>query len=411
MEIALLYIAAFLRPIFFIDLGDGANLFDFAAIAIFAMLMLAFLSSAAQTRQLTLSGIDLVIVGFAIWCLIALIIYFDKANPREVAKLLIPLFTFIVAKNVMRDEHDYRRMLQLMVIGFTIPAVGSAALIIIGQGVETTNYWTGLARYAGMFSGSHTMGHSMTFLIMLIVLVHTLSRHRPSGDGRRRMTAANAGMMLLAAIALFCLYKSQVRTAMLGLLVFVAVYLYFYNKRLLVIGSVAGAVLFAIVLPILVPVLFFDLMMAEKVEGKWSVEDIGSGRQDIWAGNLERFSGMPLDRQLAGAGIGNKVQLGGGEGIVDSHSDVLDILVQTGMVGLLLYVVLQASIFLAILRLPRTTRPIFLAIFLAVTVMNFVSNSYVSRFGLAQMLYIALAFVQLPQRAPVEARDPSVVRA
>lgn len=410
MELALFYIAAFLRPIFFIDLGDGANLFDFAAIVIFVLLLLAFLSNTAQTRGLVISAIDIVILGFAIWCITAFFVYFDKANAREVAKLLIPLFTFIVAKNVMRSADDYKRALQLMIIAFSIPILWSAVLIVQGEGIETTNYWTGLNRFKGAFSGSHTMGHSMTFFVMLVMLARTLSKGKH--DALWSSRARKIGIGLLTAVALYCLYKSQVRTAMVGLGVFLAVYLYAYNKRMLVIVGSSITVILIVALPYLRPVLFFDLLMAEKVEGKWSIEDLGSGRQDIWMNNLSIFQAMPLDRQLAGAGIGNKVQLGGEEGVVDSHSDVLDILMQTGAVGFLLYITLQLLLVRAIWRLPQQERPVFLAVFLATTVMNCVSNSYVTRFGLAQMLYMVMAFVQLRVYAlPETPRQPIVVRA
>jgi hypothetical protein len=42
-----------------------------------------------------------------------------------------------------------------------------------------------------------------------------------------------------------------------------------------------------------------------------------------------------------------------------------------------------------------------LAVFMAVVVMNIMSSSYVNRFGLAQMYYILLSFVEI-RREPTD---------
>jgi len=404
MDLLLLNIAAFLRPVFFIELESG-NLFDFAAIAIFTLMLAAFLATSAVRKDIQISSVDFVIVLFSFWCIAASIVYMDKASGREVAKLLVPLWTYIVAKNILRTPDDYRRMLKFLILGFVLPACLSAVLIFRGKGVEVTDYWTGIERWKGAYAGSHSLGHNMAFLLITIASYLWLSRSTTRRWKLGRITTV--GLIGLISAALYCLYFSQVRTATLGLLVFVIIFLFAYNRKLLTVFVVAGSIAAVVSLPILIPRFFNDFVMVQ--EGKWDSEEFGSGRPRIWQNNLEIYAGMPIDRQLAGVGIGNKWGLGGEEGIMDSHSDFLDVLIQTGVIGFLLFILIQVLFIKKIVSLPREEKYLFVAIFVAVAIMNVISNSYVTRFGLAQLYYLLIAYVELVSRQrEIEASTVSV---
>jgi O-antigen ligase len=127
----------------------------------------------------------------------------------------------------------------------------------------------------------------------------------------------------------------------------------------------------------------------------------------IWSHNLAIFAKLPIDRQLAGVGIGNfmgnsfaadiqassKLTM---NHVWNSHNDFLEMLMEIGIIGLLLTLVLYVAIGRAILRLPGKGRHGFLALFLAVVVMNILSNSYIARFGLAQMFFMLLVYIEQP---------------
>jgi O-antigen ligase len=122
----------------------------------------------------------------------------------------------------------------------------------------------------------------------------------------------------------------------------------------------------------------------------------GSGRPIIWKEYMEFFRGMPIDRQIAGIGIGNTGTQPWNDGLpYDTHNDWLQVLVFSGYVGLLLFVALNLALLRNILTLSGRERHLFIALFSAVAIMNFVSNSYVSRFGLGQMYYMLLAYVEV----------------
>lgn len=409
MDLLLLNIAALLRPIFFIEL-DAGNLFDLAAVLIFALTTAAFLANSAVRKDVQISSIDIVIVLFSIWCLTAFVVYIDKANGREVAKLVIPLWTYVVAKNILRSHSDYTRMLRFMIWGFVLPVVLSVALIATGKGVELTDYWTSIERWKGAYAGSHSLGHNMVFSLIAVTAYFMMTRE--DVKEKIRPLSGRIGLVALVLGALYCLYHSQVRTAVLGLLVFFGIFLFAFNRKLLIVLTLVGTAAAMAALPILAPRFFHDIVMVQK--GEWQAEELGSGRPRIWQNNLNLFAAMPLDRQLAGVGIGNKLGTGGDEGFMDSHSDMLDVLVQTGIVGLVLFLAIQLLLLTRILGLPPPVRYLFMAVFAAVTVMNIVSNSYVTRFGLAQMYYFLMAYVEIQwqRHAAVAIADrPSTVRA
>src|SRR5690606_9669025 len=103
--------------------------------------------------------------------------------------------------------------------------------------VDYVMYWTGITRWESVYTDSHNFAHSMTLLLMTITIYVTL---RPATHVQRRGMARHFERIALGVVslsALHGLYMSQVRSAVLGLITFGAVYLYSYNRRLLVVGA------------------------------------------------------------------------------------------------------------------------------------------------------------------------------
>ena len=228
----------------------------------------------------------------------------------------------------------------------------------------------------------------MTFLLMVLTVYFGVRFHsgpKANTDVRKPIVI---GALLLVSGAIYCLWMSQVRTALVGLVVFAVVCLIYVNWRLLAVLVGTAVVLVMVLFPILKPILLPDLVMAEKTGA--GAEALASGRPIFWEHNLELFGDLSPDRQIAGVGIGfNRLP-----GFLDSHNDLLDVLIQTGVVGFLLFAALQVMMFRRLGELPTRERYLFRALFIAVLAMNFGSNSYVARFGLAQMYYLVMAFIE-----------------
>ena len=141
--------------------------------------------------------------------------------------------------------------------------------------------------------------------------------------------------------------------------------------------------------------------------GEWDADKLGSGRIKLWTRTLDGFSELTIDKKLAGAGIGNKVGLSGSQ--LDTHNDILGLLEETGIVGFTLYILLQFFILKRILALEKKERYVFLSIFISIFIMNLLSNSYISRFGMAQFYYLIMAYVDLPKS--VKSQEPCALNS
>lgn len=392
MEIFVVKLVAFFRPLASVEYLSVA--FDVFGIGLFAALAFVFIGRNAVRKDMALSPVDVAIIVLTLWCIATFIIYFEGAKLRHLAKLLIPLLSYIVVKNVVQDRSQYVTVLKWAIAGFALPVVASVVLILAGMGVDYVSFWTGLTRWRGAYLGSHSMGHSMTLLLMMLVIYNVLADH----EGKRGRGLRLSVSGVLAVLALYCLYQSQVRSAILGLLVFGAVYLFFTNKRRFFIGAGALAGIAAVTMPYWLPALLPDVVTVQM--GVSDASEIGSGRLQYWKHNLAVFAQLPFDQKLAGIGIGDipQTMYVGEDEALDSHNDWLDMLMQTGLIGLLMFMVLQILIFRAVLRMPTTERYLFLALFLAVLVMMFVSNSYTWRIQVGHLYYITLAYIEIAAR-------------
>jgi len=399
MELFLLGTAALFRPI-----ASGAYILsgaftEIAAVLLFVVLCGAFFANSALRKQTSFSAIDLTIVGFSTWCLAGYVAYFDVARLADMARLLVPLLTYTVTKNIVKDRDEYRRLLSWMIVGFSVPVVLSAALIAAGKGVAYVSYWTGIARYQGAYDGAHNLGHSMTFFLFLLILYRGTARLDFGTRTRELGSGEKIILSVLGGLALYCLYMSQVRSAILGFAIFFILYFYHINRKLLILGAAAVAIIGLALLPRWLPALLPDVVLYE--EGRIDAGELGSGRQGIWAHQIKVFAEFPIDQKLAGAGIGNKDPTGTRTDVLDSHNDWLDLPMQTGIVGLTLFVLLQFLILRAILKLRGQERYFFLAMFVAVNFMMAVSNSYVYRIAVCQTYYMVLALIELRHSKPL----------
>jgi O-antigen ligase len=404
MTETLLSLFFFARPIMFIETDltlHELNLFELLTVAFTSVLAVVAGINAFRKGTVAFSALDGAILVFVFWCSSVAMIYPDSTDLKSYFKLVLPPLTFFVLKRAIASRQECISLLKWLILGFIVPVGVSALMIYEGKGVAQRIFWTGLERYSGVYNGIHTMGHNMGFLIIL-VYIYFVMRNR---DTATRMGLLHKGSLLfLCSIALYCLVHGHVRTVYVGLLIFFGTVTYLYSKRLFFVAAVVGVVLAIAVAPFLSS-LFFDV--TEVFSGRRDVEEAGSGRPLIWNHNLAIFANLPFDRQIAGVGIGNfmadpfkdinassKITM---NHVWNSHNDFLEVLMEIGAIGLFLIIILYLAIGRAILRMRGRDRHTFFALFLAVVVMNALSNSYIARFGLGQMFFMLLVYVERPE--------------
>jgi len=399
MDSLLLKIFVFLRPIMFIDVEQtiaGFSIFELAAIFLVGLLFAALFLKAVRAKTVTISEVDILILLFSLWSVASFVIYIDYSDPKALLKILLPAVTYTIAKNILGSKEEYLSNLLIMIVGFLVPVVISTIMILKGVGIAAINYWTGEARFLGVYDNPHNMAHNMAFLIISITIYLVLKKAGRDESSKPDIVKYSL-FAFLTILALFCLYKSAVRTSIVGLAIFFAIYFFEANRKLLIAGIIGGVLVIAAF-----PTKFLNLFPDfEKVAaGEWDTGKLASSRPERWAEQLNNFSNLSIDHNLAGVGIGNTVgrgelQRGNVVAAVDSHNDFLDILTQTGIVGLVLFLLIQLAILMKILSLEGREKYLFLALLVSVNAMNFASNSYVARFGLGQMYFFVLSYIEL----------------
>lgn len=404
MSELLLNLFYLVRPIMFLDISidvGGLNFFEAVTILFTLVLFAIAASNVMRGQKKALSSIEIVMIVFIIWCTCVVILYAETSSFKTYIKWILPLVTYMVLKRTIKNREHFLKLIYFLMIGYIFPIVWNFITILRGGGVGQVIYWTGLQRYSGVYGSIHAMGHNMGFYIMLITIFFMLTKW----TSEIKVSKLKYGFYIFMAIlALYCLYKSQVRTVYVGLLTFYGLWLYRYNKKLLSILAVLSVVGVLIMAPLL-DIIFFDVI--EAVEGKRDIDEAGSGRPFIWEHNLTIYAELGIDRKLAGVGIGNTRSYIEGSGVVpgiptlvwNSHNDYLEVLMETGLIGFVLQMIMYFLMYRRISRIKTKDQTLFMAIFMAVVVMNILSNSYISRFGLAQLFFMMLVYIELPDSA------------
>ena len=405
MELFLLKTFAFLRPLLSIDVEQkiaGMGVLDVAGIGLIAVLGVALSMRIAVSGQyVRFSSVDAWVIAYALWCVAMSLIYPDKTDFRELVKWVAPFVTYLVAGKILENRQQYLQMLMLVLIGHAIPIVLSTVAIFFELDLAIYAFVSAakLVKYQGVYANSANMSLSMTLFIVSGVAYAAVTRSH-LGETKKLKQSEVLLFSLGCLFALYCLFIGPTRTAQLGLIIFFATYYYQVNKkRLLVAGVVLGAIV-VIMSPVL-KLWYYDVIEPE--QSKRPIEQtFASGRPYFWAHNLSLFAKASPDRWIAGVGIGNLTELGdfsrGDESFWSSHNDLLAVLIHTGVVGLLIFVGLQVVILKKILALEGPEKAAFLALFVATVAMNFGSNSFLSRFALAQLYFLLISYLELNHR-------------
>jgi O-antigen ligase len=394
MEIFLLKLVALLRPL--ASMKYVEEFFVVFGVGLFMILFGAVLVHGAVRKSLKMSAVDGIVVAFAIWCITISLVYYEAVNLGDLAKLLIPILSYTIVKNVIPNRRKYLQLAAWMIAGFSIPTVLSAVLIMVGSpmAVDTVNYWTNITRWQGVYTHSHNLGLSMTLLLITIILYVVMR----SMEERERRGAfrlfENAVLLLLGIAAIYCLYMSEVRTALLGFLLFIGIFSYAENKKVFVIGAGVLTIVAIVAAPYWLKA-FNPELGALSAGQEVAFLDMGSGRPRIWLNDITVYAKLPIDQKIAGVGIGAGAVINGDEQLY-GHSDWLGLLTQTGLVGLALFLFLQIAMFRAILRMHGRERYLFLALFAAVNVMMVVSNGIVWRIQVSHLYFMLLAYIEIP---------------
>jgi O-antigen ligase len=179
---------------------------------------------------------------------------------------------------------------------------------------------------------------------------------------------------------------------MVGFIVFWSIYLWGANKKRLFLAIIACG-LIAIFASQKVETIFWQTGHLIK---EHDLNAASSGRLTIWRHNLQIYLDSTILQKLFGHGLGSEGRKAAHfvAPFGASHNDYLSLLMLLGLIGLLIYLTLLASLLWDIYtcELDKRTKYLFLGIFASAAVMNFLSNAVIFRIELSQYFWLFMGF-------------------
>ena len=306
------------------------------------------------------------------------------ANLDNIVRYTSPFILFFMV-SIYLDKRELRRSLLFFIacIGI-VPMSLSLYHLASGQMNEYTLH--GYDRLMGAYKNLHTM--ALMSLFFLCVWVFWLTQVR---SNFKRLV-----LLVLLGLGTLALYKSYIRTGLLGLAIFLSATL-FFRKQYRVLGFAALMSGVAIVLSPDLQDRFSDVFLIfDEEQIMLDKRMLGSGRWGIWTTSMRTFLAHPPWDIIFGAGMGEHLnmtlpwveQFHARDVVLDPHNDYLLLLYQIGPFGMGLYLLMQIKIFLiavAVWRNPQADRfgrgiAVFTgALTLTVIMANGISNSFIHR--------------------------------
>jgi len=325
-----------------------------------------------------------------------------RQGAEILARYMSPFLMMFLVTAFCNTPYKRRRLFNIMTAVCGVPILISLYHLATGQMSEFS--LDGYNRLVGGYANLHNHALMMLFIACLGSFWLML---------RTRVTNTVLWGLYVGG-ALMCLYFTYVRTVLVGLVAFGAVYLWVTRRRNLLIGLIIVGGLFgltnATIQDRLSDIILFLTGNVEQSADRWSV---GSGRLSLWTVSFTEYMRKPLGDILLGLGLGKHRLLteslysvhyyAPSVGYVDPHNDYLSMLYQMGPIALAAYLAAQIQVirygFMARNHpdADAWTRELgawVIGLSAAVTVTNFVSNAFVSRttpgwyfWGIAGLLY------------------------
>lgn len=162
-------------------------------------------------------------------------------------------------------------------------------------------------------------------------------------------------MLIGIALCFIAILRTGSRGALLALTVGGAIFLFFSNSGLSLKAIVIGTFF------VLFGLYYIQNFMSDSLASRFTIDEViasgGTGRIDIWVNAVSYYQGSNIGRWLFGYGFGSFPSLmreAMGKPWA-SHNDVVQMLLETGLIGLFLYFKMWAEIFFNVLKKKNAT--------------------------------------------------------
>jgi hypothetical protein len=290
--------------------------------------------------------------------------------------MTMPFITFFAARTFLDSPRKVRIVLFALIAGYVIPIVGSSFMIFSDASIKEIDYYSEVERQTGLYRGTHTLAHSMSFFSVLFAF---FLQNKPNIPRLRRYI-----VYITFVLSVYCFWNSYTRSVYLGFVIFWMFYFFQWRKRYFIVGFMSLLLFVLWKLPTLSNIFLKS--------SEFNVDGASSGRLTLWLHNLKLFLEWPFYYKLLGSGFGSEAEtvMGGEYDVWSSHNDWISLLMTTGVIGLLLYVgivfVLSRDIFRS--NLERHTKALYISCLIMFISLSSFTNGYIGRFEMSQTFWL-----------------------
>jgi O-antigen ligase len=371
-----------LRPVSLLITGisfAGLNLLELFGISFSYLFLIMIL---LRIDKLSYDKLSLTIIIFSLYILVS---YSWGSSIREVSRVILPFLSFYLIRVAVSSRKQLEIIAIFFILGFSVAILYSLYNILFGDTLQQVVYQTTIERYSGGFSGVHSMAHTMCFFSFVYSFFYFAINQK-----NKIYQLIN---FILLIISFYCAYKASVRTVFLGLICFWSFYLMVQNFKTKIV-SITLIIFCSLFFITYIQNIFWQTEKMS-IRDKENLDKASSGRTMIWKNNLDVFiNKYSIEEKIIGIGLGNENKnLESNSGFVfSSHNDFLTLLMTLGLLGLFFYLVLIILIIrdIIVFKISKKLKIYYIGVVASVMVMNFVSNSYINRFQLAQMFWLLI---------------------
>ena len=322
-----------------------------------------------------------------------------RAAAEILARYISPLLIMFLVSIYFSTREKRKRMFVVATAVGILPVTLAIYQLMAGQ--MSTYLLAGYFRLLGPYKNLHNHALMEMFIASMVIFWFF----------QVKSERLKLGLAIYGSAAILCLYLTYVRTALLGLVIFMVIFLKMTNrKNLLWLGAI-GLVLFVMANPIMQDRFKDMIILFMPDEQELARRKLGSGRWGLWSSSLREYFRYPLGDILLGLGLGKHWLLTreyfnpysvAQHGYVDPHSDYLTMTYQVGPIASFSYIAMQMQTFYYSYRVSRLSKDPWsrnFAIFLfalGATAMfaDTISNAFINRttlgwyfWGLAGLMY------------------------
>jgi hypothetical protein len=278
-------------------------------------------------------------VGFAVLVLVGFFRSADLlASVDELVRYLSPFFLMFLVASLLDTAAKRKALVYTLATTGTVAVGVSVYYLMMGQMEYTVHH--GYHRLLGGYKNLHNHALVMMFVAELFFFL--------AMQQKRAERAALCA--IICGVATICMWWTYVRTAAVGLVAFLAVYLFLERRYKLLVGALVGLFAFATTSAVVQDRFsdFSKFYLNDPLEGGRS--GLGSGRWDLWTISFSNFLRQPWTNLILGLGLYGYTEVTGewlskfspgGIRSIDPHNDYLTLLYQLGPLAVAAYVWLQ----------------------------------------------------------------------